>query len=53
MESKLDFDRFRKAVLYQEPDWVPLVELIVDLNHQSAMLGREVAPDDLKSQVDS
>jgi uroporphyrinogen decarboxylase len=52
MERKPDFDRFREAVLYQEPDWVPLVELIVDLNHQSAMLGREVAPDDLKSQVD-
>jgi hypothetical protein len=52
MEIKPDFDRLRAAIQYQEPDRVPLIELIVDLKHQSAMLGRKVSPDDLKSQAD-
>lgn len=52
MEIKPDFDRLRAAIRFQEPDRVPLIELIVDLKHQSAMLGKEVSPDDLKSQVD-
>ena len=40
MEPKPDFERLRKALLCQEPDRVPLAELVIDI--KDAYLGKPV-----------
>lgn len=47
-----DFNRIRKTVAHQEPDRVPLVEILVEYPIISRWLGREVASEDLLGQVD-
>lgn len=51
MELKPDFERIRKAVRHEEPDRVPLCEVLIEYPIQGKFLGREVTPDDLASQV--
>lgn len=52
MEVKPDFERLKMAVRHQEPDRVPLCEVLIEYPIQSKFLGREVAPDDLEAQVE-
>lgn len=52
METRPDFERIRKTARHEEPDRVPLCEALIDYSIQSQFLGREVAPDDLESQVE-
>lgn len=52
MDSKPDFDRFLAAVRHQETDRVPLGEILIDYSIQSRFLGRTVAADDLRAQVE-
>jgi len=53
MEITPDFDgRFKKVVNHQEADRVPLCEVLIAYPIQSQFLGREVAPDDIKAQVE-
>jgi uroporphyrinogen decarboxylase len=47
-----DFERVRKTIHHEEPDRVPLLEALVEYPVQSQFLGREVKPDDIKSQVE-
>ena len=51
-EPSPDWERIRKTVRHEEPDRVPLLEALVEYPVQSQFLGREVAPDDIKSQVE-
>lgn len=51
ISSVPDFERLRKAVHHEEPDRVPLVEVLVELPIQSRMLGREVTADDVAAQT--
>ena len=51
MELKPNFERLKSAVNHQEADRVPFFEALIDYSIQSRFLGREVKPDDLKSQV--
>ena len=52
MDVKPDFERIRKTARFEEPDRVPLAEILIDYAIQSQFLGRPVAPDDLESQVE-
>jgi uroporphyrinogen decarboxylase len=52
MELKPDFNRFLAAVDHRETDRVPLGEILIDYSIESRFLGREVAADDLASQVE-
>ena len=52
MDIEPDFERIRKAARFEEPDRVPLAEILIDYPHQSRFLGRPVVPEDLKSQVE-
>ncbi len=52
MKVKPDFERIRKTVRFEEPDRVPLAEILIDHSIQSQFLGRPVTPDDLESQVE-
>jgi uroporphyrinogen decarboxylase len=52
MELKPDFERLRKAIRHQEPDRVPLAEVLIDYHIQSAFLGRPVTSEDLAAQVE-
>ncbi len=52
MDLKPDFERIRKTARFEEPDRVPLAEILIDYSIQSQFLGRPVAPDDLESQVE-
>ncbi len=52
MEPKPDFNRIRKTVQHEEPDRVPLCEVLVEYPIQSRFLGREVTAEDLASQVE-
>ena len=47
-----NFERLRRAVRRQEPDRVPLVELLVEFPIQRRFLGRQVTADDLQGQVE-
>ena len=51
MDFKPDFERIRKTVRHQEPDRVPLCEVLIEYPIQSRFLGRKVARDDLDEQV--
>jgi uroporphyrinogen decarboxylase len=51
-EPSPDWERIKKTVGLEEPDRVPLLEALVEYPVQSQFLGREVAPDDIKSQVE-
>jgi hypothetical protein len=52
MDFKPDFERIRKTAHHEEPDRVPLCEALIEYPIQSQFLGREVTPDDLRSQVE-
>ncbi|HDY87080.1 MAG TPA: hypothetical protein ENH82_03065 [bacterium] len=52
MEFKPDFERIRKTVRHEEPDRVPLCEVLIEYPIQSRFLGRRVNPDDLDAQVE-
>jgi len=52
MDFKPDFERIRKTVRHEEPDRVPLCEVLIEYPVQSQFLGREVTSDDLESQVE-
>jgi len=52
MDLKPDFGRIRKAVQHEEPDRVPLCEVLIEYPIQSQFLGRDVTADDLESQVE-
>ena len=52
MDIKPDFERIRKAARLEEPDRVPLAEILIDYSIQSQFLGRPVTTDDLESQVE-
>lgn len=52
MELKPDFNRFLAAVRREEPDRVPLGEILIEYPIQGRYLGREVSADDLASQVE-
>jgi len=47
-----DFERIRKTVRHEEPDRVPLAEILVDFDMQSRFLGRPVVYEDLPAQVE-
>ncbi len=47
-----DFGRLAKTVMRQEPDRVPLIEVLVEYPVMSQFLGRNVSADDVSSQVD-
>ena len=51
MDVKPDFERIRKTARFEEPDRVPLAEILIDYSIQSQFLGRTVTPDDLEAQV--
>lgn len=51
-EPSPDWERIRKTIRHEEPDRVPLLEALVEYPVQSQFLGREVASDDIKSQVE-
>ncbi len=51
MNTEPNFERLRATVRHEEPDRVPLFEALIDYSVQSTFLGRDVAPDDLESQV--
>lgn len=52
MIFKPDFERIRKAARHQEPDRVPLCDVLIEYPIQSKFLGREVTADDMASQVE-
>lgn len=52
MRTGPDFDRVRQAVRYEEPDRVPLVEVLVECPVMGRYLGREVVPQDTAGQVE-
>jgi uroporphyrinogen decarboxylase len=52
MDLKPDFDRIKKTVRHEEPDRVPLCEVLIEYPIQSQFLGRDVTADDLESQVE-
>lgn len=42
IEIKPDFERLKKALFCQEPDRVPLIELVIDEEIKEAFLGKLV-----------
>lgn len=52
MDLKPDFERIRKTVRHEEPDRVPLCEVLIEYPIQSRFLGRQVTPEDLGSQIE-
>jgi uroporphyrinogen decarboxylase len=52
MDVKPDFERIRKTTRFEEPDRVPLAEILIDYSIQGRFLGRSVTADDLESQVE-
>jgi len=51
MDLEPDFDRIKRTVRHEEPDRVPLCEVLIDYAIQSQFLNREVTANDLSSQV--
>ena len=47
-----DFNRIETTLHHQEPDRVPLVEMLVDYPIMSQYLGREITDDDVAGQVE-
>ncbi|MDW7712115.1 MAG: uroporphyrinogen decarboxylase family protein [Deferrisomatales bacterium] len=52
VEVRPDFERIRKAARHEEPDRVPLCEVLIEYPIQSRFLGREVKEVDLASQIE-
>ncbi len=52
MDLKPDFERIRKTARHEEPDRVPLCEVLIEYPIQSRFLEREVTPGDLELQVE-
>lgn len=51
MDFKPDFERIRKTARHEEPDRVPLCEVLIE-SIQSQFIGRQITADDLELQVD-
>ena len=51
-DLKPDFERIRKTVRHEEPDRVPLCEVLIEYPIQSLFLKSKVTADDLKAQVE-
>jgi len=51
-ERAPDFEQFRRAVLRQNPDRVPLAEALIEYPIQSQFIGREVTSENLEAQVE-
>ena len=52
LEFAPDFNRFATTIEHEEPDRVPLAEIIIGYRVMSRFLGREVTDDDVASQVE-
>ncbi|MCF8108178.1 MAG: hypothetical protein K9J81_04205 [Desulfohalobiaceae bacterium] len=52
MDVKPDFERIRKTARFEEPDRVPLAEILIEYSIQGQFLGRSVTADDLEAQVE-
>jgi len=52
MDIKPDFENIRKTARHEEPDRVPLCEVLVEYPIQSQFLGHDVTADDLPSQLE-
>jgi uroporphyrinogen decarboxylase len=52
MNNQPDFERLKRAIHHEEPDRLPLIEVLVAYEIQSQFLGRKVEDSDLKSQVE-
>jgi len=52
MDFKPDFERIRKTARHEEPDRVPLCEVLIEYPIQSRFIGRQITADDLELQVD-
>ena len=52
MDFKPDFERIRKTARHEEPDRVPLCEVLIEYPIQSQFIGRQITADDLELQVD-
>lgn len=52
MDLKPDFERIRKTARHEEPDRVPLCEVLIEYPVQSQFVGRQITADDLDLQVD-
>lgn len=52
MDIRPDFERIRKTARHEEPDRVPLCEVLIEYPIQSRFLGLEVSADELESQVE-
>jgi uroporphyrinogen decarboxylase len=52
MRFKPDFERFRKVMFLQQPDRVPLAEVLISDKIKSKFLGKEVKDDDMEAQVE-
>ncbi|MBW2357349.1 MAG: hypothetical protein JRF21_01250 [Deltaproteobacteria bacterium] len=52
MDFKPDFERIRKTARHEEPDRVPLCEVLIEYPIQSQFMGRQVTADDLEWQVE-
>ena len=51
-EGNPDFSRVVTTLKHEEPDRVPLAEVVVDYEIMGRFLGREVTDDDVASQVE-
>ncbi len=51
MDFKPDFERIKKTARHEEPDRVPLCEVLIEYPIQSRFMGRQVTADDLELQV--
>ena len=52
MDFNPDFERIRKTARHEEPDRVPLCEVLIEYPIQSQFMGRQVTADDLEWQVE-
>jgi len=52
MKNKPNFERFRKAMYLQQPDRVPLAEVLISDQVKSKFLGKEVKDNDMECQVE-
>lgn len=52
MDFEPDFERIRKTARHEEPDRVPLCEVLIEYPVQSRFLGRQVSAGDIESQVE-
>ena len=52
MDIRPDFENIRKTARHEEPERVPLCEVLIEYPIQTKFLNREVTADDLESQLE-